>query len=57
MASNTLQSTVRISAEDRTGAVFAAVAARMRNIGDTAARAQRNIDSVARGVSAVGLAR
>ncbi len=57
MTSNTLQSTVRISAEDRTGAVFAAVAARMRNIGDTAARAQRNIDSVARGMSAVGLSR
>lgn len=54
MASNSLQSTVRISAEDKTGQVFAAVAAKMRNIGDTAARAQRNIDSVARGMSSVG---
>jgi TP901 family phage tail tape measure protein len=54
MTSNTIQSTVRISAEDRTGAAFAAISAKMRNIGDTAAATSKRIDSVTRGMSSVG---
>jgi len=54
MTSNTIESTVRIKAEDKTGAIFAAVAQKMRGLEQNAAAVSRRMDSVSARMSSVG---
>jgi len=54
MATKTIETRAVISAQDRTGNTFAAVAQKLRGLEQNAASASRRMDSVARGMSAVG---
>lgn len=52
MAMKQLSAELKINAQDRTGAVFAAVARNLRGLGDTASQVSRRMDSVASRMSA-----
>lgn len=53
MATRTIETKAVISAQDKTGATFSAVAQKLRGLEQTAASASRRMDSVARGMSSV----
>lgn len=54
MAAKTIETRAVISAQDKTGQTFAQVAQKLRGLEQNAAAASRRMDSVARGMSAVG---
>jgi TP901 family phage tail tape measure protein len=57
MAVKVIETKAIISAQDRTGATFAAVAAKLRGMENAAASASRRMDGLARGMSDVGAAK
>lgn len=56
MAIKTIETRAIISAQDKTGSTFSAVSQKMRGLEQTATSASRRMDSLARGMSAVGAA-
>jgi TP901 family phage tail tape measure protein len=54
VATRTIETRAVISAQDKTGATFAQVASKLKGLENNAASASRRMDSLARGMSAVG---
>ncbi len=57
MAVKTIETKAIISAQDKTGATFSAVAQKLRGMENAAASASRRMDGLARGMSEVGVAK